>query len=128
MVKHIVTYPLKDGVEKDAAVRQIASVLEPLVGKIPGLLRMEIRRCFQGMDYILYSELESRDALAALEQELTAQAALLANAEEVRARELDKKPMQAQLTQQITLLEADLPRYAQLEKQKQQKEALNSLG
>ena len=65
MVKHIVTYTLKDGVEKDAAVRQIASVLEPLVGKIPGLLRMEIRRCFQGMDYILYSEFESRDALAA---------------------------------------------------------------
>ena len=68
----------------------------------------------------------SRDALAALEQELTVQAALLANAEEVRARELDKKPMQAQLTQQITLLEADLPRYAQLEQQKQSKEALNS--
>lgn len=65
MVKHIVLYTLKDGVEKDEAVKLIASVLEPLVGKIPGLLHMEIRRAYNGMDYALYSEFESRDALAA---------------------------------------------------------------
>ena len=64
MVKHIVLYTLKDGVEKDEAVKLIASVLEPLVGKIPGLLHMEIRRAYNGMDYALYSEFESRDALA----------------------------------------------------------------
>ncbi len=63
MVKHIVLYTLKDGVEKDAAVKLIASVLEPLVGKIPGLLHMEIRQAFNGMDYALYSEFESRQAL-----------------------------------------------------------------
>ena len=63
MVKHIVMYTLKEGVEKESAVRVIASVLEPLVGKIPGLLHMEIRQAFNGMDYALYSEFESREAL-----------------------------------------------------------------
>ena len=65
MVKHIVAYTFKDGVDKDASVKLIAGLLEPLVGKIPGLLAMEIRACFQGgMDYCLYSEFESRQALA----------------------------------------------------------------
>ena len=64
MVKHIVLYTFKDGVDKKEAVKLIASVLEPLVGKIPGLLHMEIRQAFQGMDYALYSEFESPEALA----------------------------------------------------------------
>ena len=63
MVKHIVVYTLKEGVDKDAAVKLIASKLEPLVGQIPGLLHMEVRRCYAGMDYALYSEFESREAL-----------------------------------------------------------------
>lgn len=64
MVKHIVIYTFKEGVDKDAAVKTVASVLEPLVGKIPGLQKLEIRRCYQGgMDYALYSEFESREAL-----------------------------------------------------------------
>ena len=63
MIKDIVLYTFKDGVDKDDAVKLIASVLEPLVGKIPGLLHMEIRKAFQGMDYALYSEFESREAL-----------------------------------------------------------------
>ncbi len=66
MVKHIVVYTFKEGVQKDDAVKLIASCLEPLVGKIPGLTHMEIRACFQGdMDYALYSEFESKEALAA---------------------------------------------------------------
>ena len=63
MVKHIVLYTFNEGVDKADAVKLIASVLEPLVGKIPGLLHMEIRKAFQGMDYALYSEFESREAL-----------------------------------------------------------------
>ena len=63
MVKHIVLYTFKEDVNKEDAVKLIASVLEPLVGKIPGLLHMEIRRAFNGMDYALYSEFESREAL-----------------------------------------------------------------
>ncbi len=65
MVKHIVLYTLKDGVEKESAVKMIASCLEPLVGKIPGLLHLEVRKAYNGMDYALYSEFESRDALSA---------------------------------------------------------------
>lgn len=63
MVKHIVLYTLKEGVDKDEAVKMIASHLEPLVGKIPGLLHLEIRRAYNGMDYALYSEFESAQAL-----------------------------------------------------------------
>lgn len=63
MVKHIVLYTFKEGVDKDASVKIVASVLEPLVGKIPGLLHLEIRRTFSGMDYALYSEFGSREDL-----------------------------------------------------------------
>ena len=58
MVKHIVLFHVKPGEDKDAVAALAASVLEPLVGQIPGLLKMEIRRCFAGMDYALYSEFE----------------------------------------------------------------------
>ncbi|MBQ6852517.1 MAG: Dabb family protein [Oscillospiraceae bacterium] len=65
MVKHIVIYTLKEGVNKTEAVELIRSVLEPLVGKIPGLLSMQIRSCYQGgMDYALYSEFDSKKSLA----------------------------------------------------------------
>ena len=63
MVKHIVMYNLKEGVEKEAAVELIRSVLEPLVGQIPGLIHLEVRQAFNGLDYALYSEFESRQAL-----------------------------------------------------------------
>ena len=63
MVKHIVVYTLKEDVNKDEAVQIIASWLEPLVGKIPGLQHMEIRRCFNGCYYALYSEFESKELL-----------------------------------------------------------------
>lgn len=64
MVKHIVMYTLKETEDKAKAVAFIASTLEPLVGKIPGLLHLEVRQAYQGMDYALYSEFESREALA----------------------------------------------------------------
>ena len=65
MVKHIVVYTLKEGVNKPEAIEIIRSVLEPLVGVIPGLTHMEIRAAYQGgMDYALYSEFESKEALA----------------------------------------------------------------
>lgn len=63
MVKHIVLYTLKEGVDKAAAVELIRSVLEPLAGQIPGLQKMEIRRAYQGLDYALYSEFESAEDL-----------------------------------------------------------------
>ena len=63
MVKHIVVYTLKEGVNKAETVEIVRAALEPLVGVIPGLLHMEIRRAYNGMDYALYSEFESREAL-----------------------------------------------------------------
>lgn len=65
MVKHLVLYTLKEGVDKEEAVETVKSVLEPLVGQIPGLLHLEIRASYQGgTDYALYSEFESKEALA----------------------------------------------------------------
>lgn len=64
MVKHIVLYTLKDGVDKAPAIEMIRSVLEPLVGKIPGLNHLEIRPAYNGMDYALYSEFDSKQALS----------------------------------------------------------------
>ena len=64
MVKHIVLYTLKENLDKEGAVAVIKAQLEPLVGVIPGLTHMEIRPAYQGgMDYALYSEFESREAL-----------------------------------------------------------------
>ena len=66
MVKHIVIYTLKEGVDKPAAIAKIAELLEPLVGRIEGLRCLEVRGTFQGgMDYVLYSEFDSREALMA---------------------------------------------------------------
>ena len=56
-----------------------------------------------------------REALAGLEQELQEGTARLARAEEKQALERSKKPQRERLTQEITLLQADLPRYDQLE-------------
>lgn len=63
MVKHIVMYTLKEGVDKALAVETARDAVEPLVGQIPGLMHLEIRPAFNGLDYALYSEFESREAL-----------------------------------------------------------------
>ena len=64
MIKHIVLYTLKSDVNKDEAVEITKNALEPLVGVIPGLRHLEIRPAYQGgMDFALYSEFESKEAL-----------------------------------------------------------------
>ena len=65
MVKHIVLYKFKEGVDHEEAIKIIDGALTPLVGKIPGLNHLEVRLAFSGMDYALYSEFESRKALEA---------------------------------------------------------------
>ena len=47
MVKHIVLFTLKDGIDKDSTIEMIASVLESLAGKIDGLHHVECRKCMQ---------------------------------------------------------------------------------
>ena len=63
MVRHIVLYTFKEGVNKEEAIKIIGDSLHPLVGRIPGLQHLEVRLAFNGMDYALYSEFESRQAL-----------------------------------------------------------------
>ena len=65
MVKHIVLYTFKEGVNKEEAITVIRDSLYPLVGKISGLQKLEVKLAFNGMDYALYSEFESREALEA---------------------------------------------------------------
>lgn len=65
MVKHIVLYMFKEGVNKEEAIKIIDDALTPLVGKIPGLMHLEVKLAFNGMDYALYSKFESRQALEA---------------------------------------------------------------
>ena len=65
MVKHIVLFNVKEGEDKAAVAKIAASVLEPLAGKIPGLLHAEVRETFAGMDFALYTELESKEAMSA---------------------------------------------------------------
>ena len=63
MVRHIVLYNFKEGTNREEAIQVIDSALTPLVGQIPGLKHLEVRLSFNGMDYALYSEFESREAL-----------------------------------------------------------------
>ena len=65
MVKHIVLFNVKEGEDAVKVAAIAASVLEPLVGKIPGLIHAEVRKTFAGMDFALCCELESREALDA---------------------------------------------------------------
>lgn len=70
MIKHIVMWTLKDEAEGKSAVenaKKIKQMLEGLNGKIPGLVHLEVGLdIFQASppwQVVLYSELESRDAL-----------------------------------------------------------------
>jgi heme-degrading monooxygenase HmoA len=64
MVKHIVLFNVREGEDKDAVAALAARHLEPLAGQIPGLISIEVKRCFAGCDFALYSLLESPEALA----------------------------------------------------------------
>ncbi|MBQ2320753.1 MAG: Dabb family protein [Lachnospiraceae bacterium] len=67
MVKHIILWNLKEDIEDTVKVKKgIKENLESLVGKIPGLVKLEI--ITEGLpssnaDVMLYSEFESAEAL-----------------------------------------------------------------
>ncbi|WP_043285751.1 Dabb family protein [Paraburkholderia oxyphila] len=71
MIKHIVMWNLKGSTpeEKRQAVVQLKTAFEGLIGKIPGLLRLEIGVDISRVDYacdvVLYSEFDSHDSLSA---------------------------------------------------------------
>jgi hypothetical protein len=71
MVKHIVFWRLREdlqGVARDERLREIKEGFEKLLGVVPGLLHIEVGFDFldtaESVDIILYSEFESREALA----------------------------------------------------------------
>ncbi len=68
MIKHIVMWKLRN--KADAEI--IKDNLEALVGKIPGLLKLEVGIDFsdseQSADVVMYSELENREALTAYQK------------------------------------------------------------
>ena len=63
-----------------------------------------------------------RRMLSQMEQTLAQETALLTQAEQALHQERENRPQREQLSQQITLLEADLPQYAQLEAQTRQRD------
>jgi hypothetical protein len=71
MVKHIVFWRLNGhtAAERQVQAQEIKGALEALVGRIPGLLRLEVGvdflRSEESVDIALYAELESREALVA---------------------------------------------------------------
>jgi heme-degrading monooxygenase HmoA len=71
MIKHIVMWNVRGDTveERQIAIDRLKSSFEKLVGHVPGLSRLEIGADISRVDYacdvVLYSEFESRDALAA---------------------------------------------------------------
>ncbi|QBQ99844.1 Dabb family protein [Paraburkholderia pallida] len=71
MIKHIVMWNLKGDTadERTIAIDRVKAAFDGLIGKIPGLLQMEIGVDVSGVDYacdvVLYSEFESSESLAA---------------------------------------------------------------
>lgn len=67
MVRHIVLWRLKSPADADFA--SIRGALEAQVGRIPGLLRVEVGRTFntgqRATDFALLCDFENREALAA---------------------------------------------------------------
>lgn len=68
MVKHMIIWTLKEGIDKEAVKAEIKAELEGLVGTIDGLLSMKIlTEGFEGSvgDLMMDSAFENRAALAA---------------------------------------------------------------
>jgi hypothetical protein len=75
MIKHIVMWTLKEqaeGASKAENIIKIREQLEALVGVVPGLLNVEVGENFTdspaAADLVLYSEIESREALPVYQQ------------------------------------------------------------
>lgn len=75
MIKHVVMWKLKEtalGNSKQANAHILKDQLEALNGKIPGLLHLEVGIDFlhgdSSFDVVLYSQLESREALTSYQR------------------------------------------------------------
>lgn len=89
MIKHIVMWRLSEQAgNKTENALQVRQLLESLNGKIPGLIRLEVGIDFskeeESSEVVLYSEFESREALAAYQRH-PAHAVVLPFVKSVRA-------------------------------------------
>ena len=69
MVKHIVMWNIKEGLNKEEVAAKLKAELEVLVNKIDCLITLDLGSHFKkgdsGRDVVLYSEFESKEDLAA---------------------------------------------------------------
>ena len=67
MVKHIVFWNIKEDLDIEGVFEEIKLRVEAMNGEIPGLIKAELGRDFNGSevayDIALYSELENKQAL-----------------------------------------------------------------
>ena len=68
MVKHIVFWNIKEDLDIEGVFEEMKLRVEAMNGEIPGLIKVELGRDFNGsditFDVALYSELESKEALS----------------------------------------------------------------
>ncbi len=67
MVKHVILWTLKEEHNTAAVKEGMKQALEALVGKVPGLIKLEVETDplpTSNAHVMLYSELDSREALA----------------------------------------------------------------
>ena len=68
MIKHIVFWKIKDGLDFEGVFEEMKIRVEDMNGKIPGLIHVELGKDFNksefAYDVALYSELESKEALS----------------------------------------------------------------
>jgi len=83
MLKHIVSWTLKDqaeGADKATNIQRMLEKLESCRGIVPGMRVFELSRATEGLDFTadiaLYSEFDNREALAAYQVHPTHQAIL----------------------------------------------------
>jgi heme-degrading monooxygenase HmoA len=81
MIKHIVMWKLKDqaeGADRAANAREMKRRLDACANVVPGILKFEVALAQPGLeatyDVVLYSEFESKEALAAYAAHPTHQA------------------------------------------------------
>jgi hypothetical protein len=65
MVKHIVLWTFKDGVDKDVTFTSLKELFASFVFSVPGLRNFQLHRGYQGYDVCLESEHDDASALEA---------------------------------------------------------------
>lgn len=63
MVKHIVLWSFKEGVDKEKSFGEIKAIFDEFSPKVPGMQSLKLVRGYQGYDVCLISVHDSKEAL-----------------------------------------------------------------